>query len=102
MAQLLVIPSQTAAVTTKALVDLSAYESGSLTASALATTEEVDIWYWSGEAWVLLNDADGTTISLTASRRGVTLQGGMVYAVAKDATASACSVSVNLGASING
>ena len=67
-----------------------------LSATALATTEEVDITY-SGDNGTTFttafNDSD-TALVLTATKAQLLILGVGVYRVAKDSTASACAVNV--------
>jgi hypothetical protein len=96
MAQIQVIPSQTAAVTTKAPIETGGYAAVVISANLLAGAEEVDIFFNSGGTWMTAADATGTAIKLTASITSQVLEGGPTYAVVKDATVGACGVFADL------
>ena len=68
------------------------YAAVTLVADNLATTEEVDIYVAAGNSVKVAADSAGTAYKLTATAPQITLEGGPVYTVSKDATASACSV----------
>lgn len=65
-----------------------------LSADALATTEEVDVYYRPDQkaAWKLAVDNAGTAIVLTATAYQLIFEGVGEYKIDKDATASACGV----------
>lgn len=99
MPQLTLIAPATAAVTTEVGFETNGYANVTLSASGLATTEEVDIKINSGGTWK--NHADGSgVIVLTATKPSVTLPAGPRYGVLKDATAGNCGVYVDLSAEI--
>lgn len=96
MSRTVVIPAQTAAVTTGVEFDSSDVRATNIVVSAtvLATTEEVDIELFAGAGWVIYSSG-GTPVTLTAAQRHATLPAGPMYRFKKDATASACSVVVS-------
>lgn len=95
MPQVQLIASQTAAVTAKAPFNSAGYESVTVSADNLATTEEVDIFVNAGGTWKTAVDATGTAYKLTASITFQTLVAGPIYAATKDVTAGACGVFVD-------
>jgi len=75
-----------------AVFDARGYSEVVITADALATTEEVDISHASGGTFILSRNDVGAAYVLTATITSIRLAGGLIYGVAKDATASACGV----------
>lgn len=87
------ITRTTAAVVTQALVQSMQSASIFLSADNLAGAEECDIYYRSGDTWVVVADpATGNAVKLTASVPAIRLAGGPLYGVLKDATAGSCGV----------
>lgn len=97
MAKMTLIPAQTAAVATAVLFDSGPTRAKDVVfiASALATTEEVDIQMYAGNDTWITYDVSGTPVTLTASQPHATLPAGPLYRVLKDETASACAVIVS-------
>ena len=95
----ILIASTTSAVSASATTQFEVVRGYPVTLSAntLAGSEEVDIEYSAdiGTTWTTAYNFDtGTAIVLTATAPQVEISGVGYYRVAKDATASACSVSV--------
>ena len=90
MSQPLIQPT-TAAVTTQTQIP-ACNQSVFVHADNLATTETVPILFRSGATWKALTDSAGNVQKLTATIPVLTLVGGLVYAVTKDATAGSCGV----------
>lgn len=98
MAQVTVIAATTSAVVTQVPVQSDKFPHITLSASNLAGAEEVDIYVRSDTAWVVVADpATGNAVKLTATIPAVSLRGGPLYGVLKDATAGSCSVNVDYG-----
>jgi hypothetical protein len=87
MANITVIPGQTAAVATQQMVDASSYVTIMVIAFGLATTETATIFISAGGVWVPLADRAGVAVVLTATAPQVALEGGVLYGVTKSATA---------------
>ena len=93
----ILIASTTSAVSASAATQfyVNSRQPVTLSANALAGSEEVDITY-SGDGGVSFTTAfnydTGTALVLTATAPQLELSGVGVYRVAKDATVSACSV----------
>lgn len=90
----IIIGKTTAAVANSELFNVTREEPVTLTADALATTEEVDIFYRGHDVadWKPLIDSTGAAVKLTATIYQQVLNGVGTYYVAKDATAGACGV----------
>lgn len=87
------ITRTTDAVVTQTLVQSMQSASIFLSADNLAGAEECDIYYRSGNTWVVVADpATGNAVKLTASIPVVRLAGGPLYGVLKDATVGSCGV----------
>ena len=88
-----VVRPQTAAVVTQLPVQSEKYPYIFLSADNLAGAEEVDIYYKSGETWVVVSDpATGSPVKLTVAIPVQILRGGALYGILKDLTAGACGV----------
>lgn len=95
---LTIIPSTMDAQATQRPFETNGYSFVVVSASNLAGAEEADIFIESGGAFVPLPDAALTgTAKLTATITALELLAGPRYAVTKDATVGACSVSVTFG-----
>lgn len=90
----IVSPTTSARVGTAPDFTVSREGPATLSADALATTEEVDIYYRPSyeAAWKLAVDSSGTALVLTATAYQLILDGVGEYKIDKDATASACGV----------
>ena len=98
MAQMTVIAPLTGAVVTQAVVQSDKYPWVFISADNLAGAEEVDIYFRSGNSWVVVADpATGNAVKLTTAIPVQILRGGGLYGVLKDATAGACGVYVDYG-----
>ncbi len=99
MATKTLIPSQPPAVSASVSTQFYAddEEPVTLSATALAGSEEVDITY-SGDGGTTFTVAydypTGSALVLTASKPQVTITGAGIYRVAKDSTASVCAVNL--------
>lgn len=87
-----IIPPTTGAVSTKADFDATTYFQVIIAADALATTETATIFVKVNGAYAPMANPAGTAAGLTATVAGITLPGGVVYGVTKQATAGACGV----------
>lgn len=96
MATVTLIKPVTAAVVSHVKFSTDSYQDVILSASGLATTEEVDIFIAAGSGWVLAVDKQGAVAKLTATKPSIELPAGPIYGILKDATASAAGVSVTL------
>jgi hypothetical protein len=100
MAQITAIaPTTDAVAVTSALstiVNTAAYGGVSVSADALTLTAEVDIYIIVGGTAKVLTNVSGTAQVLTASIPALHLEAGPTYRFAKDATAAACGVYVDL------
>lgn len=93
-----VIAPVTDAVAAHVLVDASNHEWVMLAANNLAGAEEVDILIRVGGGYVAApNQAQTGPAKLTATITAVKMEGGLEYAVLKDATAGACGVYASYG-----
>ena len=105
MAQITVIAPTTSAIAYNNASGLSkpfsttAYERVVVGADNLATTEEVDIYIVFPTGVKAATNVSGTAQKLTASIPALALEAGPTYICSKDATAGACGVYVDLGAS---
>ena len=91
------IAPQTSAVTASEDTQFQVSQGRAMTisATALATTEEVDITYsGDGTSFTTATDDSGNAIVLTASIGQILLRGVGTYRIAKDATAAECGVNV--------
>lgn len=68
------------------------YDHVVIAADTLAGAEEVDIYIEVNGKYLVAISTDNTAAKLTAAAPVITLPGGPVYAVLKDATAGACGV----------
>lgn len=92
-----VISARTAAVAnTAAKLVTNKYDTVMVSATLLAGAEEIDIYTISGGQYLVVPDAAGDPAKLTASAPTMALQGGQMYAFAKDATAGACALNAVL------
>jgi hypothetical protein len=92
MANITVIPGQTAAVAVQQPCDSSTYMRISFCAFNLAAAETVTIWVMAGGIWVPLADRAAVATVLTATAPQVTLEGGPLYGFTKSATAALAGV----------
>lgn len=88
------ISPRTAAVTAPSYGKFNSkwYKHVVLAADTLAGAEEVDIYIEVNGKYLVAIDTDNEVAKLTATAPVITLPGGPVYAVLKDATAGACGV----------
>ena len=91
----LVAPTEDA-VTDYRQVNAQGYSRVSFSADVLAGVEEVDIYKAVGVGWEVASDDAGTAYKLTATIQHISLEGGAIYAVNKDATANPCGVYANV------
>lgn len=77
-------------------VHTAAYRGVSVSADALASSEEVDIYIVIGSTVKALTNVSGTVQVLTASIPALFLEAGPTYVFSKDTTASDCGVYVDL------
>jgi hypothetical protein len=89
-----IFPATTDAVTAKQPFETAGYQAVTVAADVLAGAEEADLFVSVNGTWKTLVDLTGTAVKLTATITMVTLEGGPLYAVTKDSTASACTVVV--------
>lgn len=89
-----IISPRTAAVIAPnyGLFNSSWYKHVVIAADLLAGAEEVDIYIKLGDRYITAIDTDNEIAKLTATAPAITLPGGPVYAILKDATAGACGV----------
>ena len=96
MASITVIAPATGAVAnTTNEVNSAGYDAVTVSCPGLATTEEVDIYVKTAGGYAIFGVV-GTAWKLTATIQAISLPAGPVYAFAKDATAGAAGVYVDL------
>jgi hypothetical protein len=88
-----VVPAQTASTSeSTTLLNTAKYSKAIVTATNLAGAEDVEVLMKSGGNYVSVTDAAGDPLFLTATVPSTVLEGGPIYAFAKDETAGACAI----------
>jgi flavoprotein len=88
-----IISARTAAVVnTAAKLVTNKYDTVIVSATVLAGAEEVDVYILSGGVMLVVTDSAGDAVKLTATAPSVTLEGGPMYAFAKDSTVGQCAL----------
>jgi hypothetical protein len=80
------------AIAAQVSIETANYDSVTVSAPGLATTEEVDIFTGTPGGWAIYAGAGGAAVKLTASLQAVTLPGGPRYGFLKDSTAGAVGI----------
>ncbi len=92
MANIPIIVPTTGAVSVKQTINAMSYPSVIVACRGLAAAEEADLFINVAGDWDTLKDIDGNVLKFTASITMMSLDGGAIYAVTKDATGAATGV----------